>query len=101
MSAIEAILAEVVVELSWLEPPPVFIGGATIGLFLDEFGRSQLRPTKDVDCIVPSIATAIAWFELESELRRRGWHPDPHGPRCRDSPGRGSKGRWRTRSVAC
>lgn len=55
-------------ELSWLVPAPVFIGGATIGLFLDSLGRDQLRPTKDVDCIVPSVATTMQWFALEREL---------------------------------
>ena len=28
-------------DLDWLTPEPVFVGGATIGLFLDAFGRSQ------------------------------------------------------------
>lgn len=80
---IEAILAEVASELEWLAPPPVFVGGATIGLFLDDFGRAQMRPTKDVDCIVPGVLTQQAWFALEGELRQRGWRPDPDGPVCR------------------
>ncbi len=80
---IEAVLAEVVEELSWVDPPPVFIGGATIGLFLDEFGRSQLRGTKDVDCIVPAVLTAMDWFGLEAQARSRGWTPDRDGPICR------------------
>lgn len=83
MSEIETILAEVAAELCWLEPAPVFIGGATIGLFLDEFGRSQMRSTKDVDCIIPAVATLRAWNELEGQLRSRGWSPDPTGPICR------------------
>ena len=79
----EAILAEVAGELAWMEPAPVFIGGATIGLFLDAFGQEQVRPTKDVDCIVPSVTTQVGWFALESELRRHGWTPDQDGPICR------------------
>lgn len=86
---IEAILAEVASELDWLEPPPVFVGGATIGLFLDDFGRAQMRPTKDVDCIVPGVLTQQAWFALEGVLRQRGWRPDPHGPICRYRSPRG------------
>ena len=80
MNAAEFILAEVAEELAWLAPAPVFIGGSTIGLFLDALGRDQLRPTKDVDCIVPAVLTRTDWFQLESELRRRGWQPDPDGP---------------------
>lgn len=89
MNAPEAILAEVAEELMWLVPPTVFIGGATVGLFLDELGRDQLRPTKDVDCIVPSVATTMQWFALESELQRRGWSPDREGALCRYSSPRG------------
>lgn len=83
MTPAERILAVVAAELDWLDPPPVFIGGATIGLFLDAFGRAQLRPTKDVDCIVASVLTRGAWNELEAELRRRNWRPDLEGPVCR------------------
>lgn len=70
-------------ELSFLEPAPVFVGGATIGLFVDALGRSQLRPTLDVDCIVPGVASRVAWWKLEEGLRARKWSPDPEGPMCR------------------
>lgn len=83
MSAIELILDAVAGELDWLEPEPVFLGGATIGLFLDAFGRSQLRPTEDVDCIVPAVLTRGAWWAFEEQLRNRGWSPDATGPICR------------------
>jgi len=76
-------LAEVSALLSWLEPPPVFIGGATVWLYLDAHGRMNARPTKDLDCIVPGVATAAAWFALESDLRAHGWQADRDGPICR------------------
>ncbi len=83
MSEIEHILDRVAVELSWLVPPPVFLGGATISLFLDAFGRAQMRPTKDIDCIVPEILSSASWWALEEQLRERGWSPLPDGPICR------------------
>ena len=89
MSAIERVLVEVAEEVAWMVPPPVFIGGATIGLFLDDFGRSQLRPTKDVDCIVPALVSRPSWFALEEILRSRGWQPDVEGPVCRYRSPRG------------
>ncbi len=89
MSAIERVLAEVAEEVEWIVPPPVFIGGATIGLFLDNFGRSQLRPTKDVDCIVPALVSRSSWFALEEALRSRNWHPNVDGPVCRYRSPRG------------
>jgi len=79
----EDLLAEVAGELDWLDPPPVFIGGSTIFLFLDAFGSDQLRPTDDVDCILRDVASAAQWALFEEELRSRGWKPDPDGPICR------------------
>ena len=76
----EVTLAAVAGELSWIDPPPVFIGGATIGLYLDELARAHLRITKDVDCIVPAVSTTMHWFALDRELRRRGWQPNREGP---------------------
>lgn len=88
MSDIEYVLDGVADALSWLEPAPVFLGGATIGLYLDPFGRSQLRPTWDVDCIVPAVLSRGAWWAFEEQLRSRGWSPVPGGPICRyRSPG--------------
>lgn len=114
MPSIEDILTAVADELAWLDPEPVFVGGATIGLFLDDFGRSQLRVTDDVDCIVPEVATKAAWWRLEAALRQRGWAPEPSGPICRyRSPGGhlvdlmaedptvlGFAGRWYAAAVA-
>ncbi|MFH2006494.1 MAG: hypothetical protein ABI333_07915 [bacterium] len=88
MSSIEQLLDRVAEELRWLTPKPVFLGGATIGLFLDRFGRAQLRPTYDIDCIVPQVMTRTDWWRLEEQLRDRGWTPVPGGPICRyRSPG--------------
>lgn len=83
MNSIEMMLSQVADELSWLPRPPVFLGGATIFLFLDPLGRSQLRPTHDVDCIVPEVTTQRAWWSLEAQLREKGWQPVPMGPICR------------------
>lgn len=90
MSAIEQALDEVAEDLSWLEAEIVFVGGATIGLFLDALGRAQLRPTVDVDCIVPTVLTQSGWWRLEEQLRRRRWAPDPEGPICRYRSPRGA-----------
>lgn len=83
MTEIEHIVDRVAEDLDWVQPEPVFVGGATIGLFLDDFGRMQLRPTRDVDCIVPHVLTRETWWKLEEELRSRGWSPVPDGPLCR------------------
>lgn len=113
MSEIERVVDAVAADLAWVSPEPVYVGGATIGLFLDALGRSQLRPTLDVDCIVPLVVTRVAWWKFEEGLRARGWSPDPDGPICRyRSPGGivvdlmsedpgvlGFSGRWYRRVV--
>ena len=83
MKELEQIIDGVASDLDWLKPEPVFVGGATIGLFLDAFGRSQVRPTDDVDCIVPEVVTRTNWWKLKEQLRNRRWVPDPTGPTCR------------------
>jgi hypothetical protein len=83
MSEIERALDAVARDLEWLQSEAVFVGGDTIGLFLDPLGRSQLRPTVDVDCILPNVLTRTAWWQLEEELRLRSWSPDSEGPMCR------------------
>jgi len=62
----------------------VDVGGATIGLYLDTFGASKARPTKDVDCIVP-IEARSEYAAFESRLRDAGLFPsaDEGDPLCR------------------
>jgi hypothetical protein len=78
-------LQQISKELEWLEPPPIFIGGSALALYLDPFSRSQLRTTKDVDIIVCKIKTYLDWSLLEKTLRLRGWKPNmsDDAPLCR------------------
>jgi hypothetical protein len=90
MSQVELIVDGVAEELEWLPMEPVFVGGAVIGLYLDDFGRSQIRPTDDVHCIV-HVVTRADWWDLEKQLRTHHWSPDPDGPVCRYLSRRGVK----------
>lgn len=92
MGEIEFAVDRVAGALRWLEHPPVFVGGATIGLFLDDFAKAQMRPTKDVDCILPGANSYTSWARIEAQLRRRGW--------SWVSAAVGIRPRWRTRSGA-
>ncbi len=64
--------------LAAVEVPRVFLGGATVGLHLraDLLG-DLVRPTKDVDCIVP-VSSQLEWSRLEEELRAARFRHDPH-----------------------
>lgn len=53
----------------------VFVGGSTTGLLITENARPQARATQDVDVIV-ELASLPAYYELEKELRSRGFRSD-------------------------
>lgn len=53
----------------------VFVGGSTTGLLITEVSRPAARATQDVDVIV-ELASLPAYYELEKELRARGFRSD-------------------------
>lgn len=77
-------LARVHEELQRLGLDVVYVGGAIIGLYLDAFGASKARPTKDVDCIV-AIEARPAYMMFETRLRDAGISPSAEegDPICR------------------
>ena len=62
----------------------VFVGGATTELYVDGSAAPTPRPTEDVDCII-EIASYLAYTDLESKLRARGFANDQtdHTQICR------------------
>lgn len=60
----------------------VFVGGATIGLYLTDPAAPEPRFTYDVDVVTP-VASRRAYNALEGKLRDAGHTPDPEGPICR------------------
>jgi len=60
----------------------VFVGGATIGLYLTDPAAPEPRFTFDVDVVTP-VSSRPAYHDLEAKLRDAGHTPDPNGPICR------------------
>src|SRR5688500_17790831 len=62
----------------------VFVGGAILGLLLDDVGAAGVRPTDDLDIIVDA-GSRVAYDELSAKLRRLGFQPDmsEDAPLCR------------------
>ena len=62
----------------------VFTGGGTIVLYVDEIIRDELRPTKDVDCVV-EIFSRTEYYQLANALRKVGLSEcsEPDAPMCR------------------
>jgi len=62
----------------------VFVGGATVALYVDDPAVSTPRPTDDVDCTV-EIASRTDYYQLEKEVRQLGFKNQATGtgPICR------------------
>ena len=62
----------------------VFVGGSIAELYADDAELSDIRPTKDVDCVI-EINSRIAYYKLEEELRAKGFRNDTseNAPVCR------------------
>ena len=53
----------------------VFVGGATVVLWITDPGAPPVRPTKDVDVVV-EVATRSAFHDFEARLRKRRFAED-------------------------
>ncbi|MCB9234427.1 MAG: nucleotidyl transferase AbiEii/AbiGii toxin family protein [Bacteroidia bacterium] len=62
----------------------VFLGGAVIGLYLKNPFVLNLRPTRDIDCVM-EIAARVNYYSLEEKLRSAGFRNDlsEDAPICR------------------
>ncbi|WP_256871659.1 hypothetical protein [Nostoc sp. TCL26-01] len=61
--------------LANVEKQIVFVGGATISLYLDELSSGDVRSTNDVDCVVDITSTA-EYYQFSQELRNIGLEED-------------------------
>jgi hypothetical protein len=82
-AAMEAI-AVVARSLDDLRGEVVFVGGAVAALYTFESEPVDIRPTKDVDCIV-EVRTVGDYHQLTLSLRAHNFREDesPDAPRCR------------------
>lgn len=61
----------------------VFVGGATVTLWITDPGAPPVRPTKDVDVVV-EVTTSSAFHDFETRLRERSFAEDQEdGVICR------------------
>jgi predicted nucleotidyltransferase len=77
-------LASVAKGLGPLKDEVVFVGGATIELYLAGQPALKVRATDDVDCVV-EVTTRTDYHKLEEKLRALGFRHslDANGPICR------------------
>ena len=62
----------------------VFVGGATLGVYIDDPAVPEVRPTDDVDCVI-EVTTRSSYYRFEEELRKRRFinSGGPNDPICR------------------
>lgn len=75
MSANTQMLIKVAKGLKHLTDEMVFVGAAVAELYADDPAASEIRVTKDVDCVV-EISTRTAYYHLEEELWQLGFIND-------------------------
>ncbi|MBP9127723.1 MAG: nucleotidyl transferase AbiEii/AbiGii toxin family protein [Elusimicrobia bacterium] len=78
-------LATVAQGLKTLREPMAFVGGATVGLHIDDPAAPTIRLSDDVDCVV-EVASQLDFHKLEQHLTALGFkHPpiEVEGPLCR------------------
>lgn len=69
-------LGEVSDALGDLLNEVVFVGGAVVGLYVDDPAAPSVRPTKDVDIVI-EVLSASALESLREVLRARGFKQSP------------------------
>ena len=77
-------LQTVAFGLADLKKEMVFVGGAVAELYADNPAASEIRPTRDVDCVI-EISSRLAFSRLEENLRAKGFKNDTsnEAPICR------------------
>lgn len=72
------VVVEVASALKDLNEHVVFVGGAVVGLYVDDPAADEIRPTKDIDMTL-NIVDVGNWSDIQEKLATLGIHPDPFG----------------------
>ncbi|OQW53714.1 MAG: hypothetical protein A4S09_06600 [Proteobacteria bacterium SG_bin7] len=69
------VLRTVLHKLEDLADDLVFIGGSVIGLYIKDKNVTDIRPTKDIDCVV-KVTSRTQYESLSKKLRAKGFNED-------------------------
>jgi hypothetical protein len=81
-------LKDIAILLGDINKDVVFVGGATVGIYIDDLAAPVPQPSEDIDCVV-QIATYGEWCDFEAKLREKGFQDvdasgvDINPPTCR------------------
>jgi predicted nucleotidyltransferase len=69
-------IRKIAIALGDMNEQVVFVGGATIGLYINDPAADDVRPTKDVD-ISFAISSFVGLESIRKELNRKGFKQSP------------------------
>jgi len=75
----KALVKEVANALQELKEIMVFVGGATISLYIDDVAAEEIRPTSDIDMTIKLTHNYADWVKINERLTELGFHPNPDG----------------------
>ena len=75
----KALVKEVANALQELKEVMVFVGGATISLYTDDFAAQEIRPTSDIDMTIKLTHNYAEWAKFNERLSELGFNPNPEG----------------------
>jgi hypothetical protein len=78
-------LIEIAKILGEINHEVVFVGGATVGLYIDDKAAPTPQPSEDIDCVV-EIATYGEWCKFEDKLRVKGFKDFDSSSKEKGSP---------------
>ena len=77
-------IGKIAKALEELSEQVVFVGGSVVEFYANDPSASDIRPTLDVDCVIP-VCTRSRYWELEEKLRQKKFQNDTStgAPICR------------------
>lgn len=78
-----SMIKEIATALGDLKEEVVFVGGATVSLYIDDVAAPSPSPSEDIDCVV-EITTYGEWQKFEKKLRLKKFkdiNPDEEKPK--------------------
>lgn len=73
-----AVLELVLSHLGELANEFVFVGGAMVGLYIEDKAVAAVRPTFDIDCVV-EVVNQNNYYEIVDRLRKKGFNEASEG----------------------
>ncbi len=72
------VVAMIAAALQELKPQMIFVGGATLSLYINDVVADEIRNTNDIDLTIQLTGYA-EWAKMQERLSQLGFYPNPEG----------------------